>query len=98
MYIHTDIQPYKHTYTYTHTYPAHIHECINTYPRTHIQTHRLMSANTYAGIYTQKHTHARARARTHTHTHGGFILLELFVTPAGISMGIKLQTEFFPIL
>jgi len=29
---------------------------------------------------------------------GGFILLGLFVTPAGISMGIKLRTEFFPIL
>ena len=29
----------------------------------------------------------------------GFILLESFVTPAGISMGIKLRTEFFfPIL
>jgi len=27
-----------------------------------------------------------------------FILLESFVTPAGISMGIKLRTEFFPIL
>jgi len=26
------------------------------------------------------------------------ILLESFVTPAGISMGIKLRTEFFPIL
>ena len=26
----------------------------------------------------------------------GIILLESFVTPAGISMGIKLRTEFFP--
>ena len=28
----------------------------------------------------------------------GFIHLESFVTPSGISMGIKLRTEFFPIL
>jgi len=34
----------------------------------------------------------------HTMMLGGFILLESFVTPAGISMGIKLRTEFFPIL
>ena len=34
----------------------------------------------------------------HTILLDGFILLELFVTPAGISMGIKLRTEFFPIL
>ena len=26
----------------------------------------------------------------------GFLLLESFVTPAGISMGIKLRIEFFP--
>lgn len=34
----------------------------------------------------------------HTMLLDGFILLESFVTPAGISMGIKLRTEFFPIL
>ena len=34
----------------------------------------------------------------HTMMLDGFILLESFVTPAGISMGIKLRTEFFPIL
>ena len=34
----------------------------------------------------------------HTMLLDGFILLESFVTPAGISMGIKLWTEFFPIL
>ena len=31
----------------------------------------------------------------HTMLLDGFILLESFVTPAGISMGIKLRTEFF---
>ena len=31
----------------------------------------------------------------HTMLLEGFILLESFVTPAGISMGIKLRTEFF---
>ena len=34
----------------------------------------------------------------HTMLLDGFILLESFVTPAGISMGIKLRTELFPIL
>ena len=34
----------------------------------------------------------------HTMLLDGFTLLQLFVTPAGISMGIKLWTEFFPIL
>jgi len=34
----------------------------------------------------------------HTMLLGGFILMESFVTQAGISMGIKLRTEFFPIL
>ena len=34
----------------------------------------------------------------HTMLFDGFILLESFVTPAGISMGIKLWTEFIPIL
>ena len=34
----------------------------------------------------------------HTMLLDGFILLESFVTPVGISMGIKLRTEFFPIL
>ena len=34
----------------------------------------------------------------HTMLLDGFILLESFVTLAGISMGIKLRTEFFPIL
>ena len=33
----------------------------------------------------------------HTMLLNGFILLESFVTPAGIFMGIKLQTEVFPI-
>jgi hypothetical protein len=34
----------------------------------------------------------------HTMLLDGFILLESFVTPAGISLGINLRTEFFPIL
>ena len=34
----------------------------------------------------------------HTMLLDGFILLETFVTPAGIAMGIKLRTEIFPIL
>ena len=34
----------------------------------------------------------------HTVLLGGFILLESFVTPACISMGIKLRTESYPIL
>ena len=34
----------------------------------------------------------------HTMLLDGFILLESFVTPAGISIGIKLRTEFFAIL
>ena len=34
----------------------------------------------------------------HTILLDGFILLESFINPAGISMGIKLRTEFFPIL
>ena len=32
----------------------------------------------------------------HTVLLGGFILIVSFVTPAGISMGVKLRTEFFP--
>ena len=32
----------------------------------------------------------------HTMLFDGFILLDSFVTPGGISMGIKLRTEFFP--
>ena len=34
----------------------------------------------------------------HTMLLDGFILLWSFVTPAGISIGIKLRTEIFPIL
>jgi hypothetical protein len=34
----------------------------------------------------------------HTMLLDGYILLESFVTLTGISMGIKLRTEFFPIL
>ena len=34
----------------------------------------------------------------HTMLLNGFILLESFVTLAGFSMGIKLRTDFFPIL
>ena len=34
----------------------------------------------------------------HTMLLGGFILLESYVTPAVISMGIKMLTEFVPIL
>jgi len=34
----------------------------------------------------------------HTKLRNGFILLESFATLAGFSMGIKLRTDFFPIL
>ena len=60
-----------------------------------------MVAETYLlHIFMHTHTHTYVVWQNdlliHTMLLDEFILLESFVTPAGISMGIKLRTEFFP--
>ena len=76
----------------THAH-AHIHTRAHAHTQMHTKTLHIAMFDLYSIIFTVVW---RNDLLIHTILLDGFILLESFVTPAGISMGIKLRTEFFP--